>query len=67
MYSLNYNWLPIFHCLFQITGQTFTNNLAFSAKFAGYGLTAVRPDKFSMEQYLKVTLDDGELLKDPVK
>lgn len=31
------------------------------------GLTGARPDKFPMEQYLKLTPDDGELLKDPVK
>jgi len=31
------------------------------------GLTGARPYKFPMEQYLKVTPDDGELLKDPVK
>jgi len=30
-------------------------------------LTGARPDKFPMEQYLKLTPDDGELLKDPVK
>ena len=31
------------------------------------GLTGARPDKFPMEQYLKVTPNDEELLKDPVK
>jgi len=31
------------------------------------GLTGARPDKFPMEQYLKLTPDDEELLKDPVK
>jgi len=31
------------------------------------GLTSARLDKFSMEQYLKLTLNDGELLKNPVK
>ena len=31
------------------------------------GLTGACPDKFPMEQYLKLTPDDGELLKDPVK
>jgi len=31
------------------------------------GLTGARPNKFPMEQYLKLTPDDGELLKDPVK
>ena len=31
------------------------------------GLTGARPDKFPMEQYLKLTPDDGELLKDLVK
>jgi len=31
------------------------------------GLIGARPDKFPMEQYLKLTQDDGELLKDPVK
>jgi len=30
-------------------------------------LTGARPDKSPMEQYLKLTLDNGELLKDPVK
>jgi len=30
-------------------------------------LTGARPDKFPMEQYLNLTPDDGELLKDPVK
>ena len=30
-------------------------------------LTGTRPAKFSMEQYLKLTPDDGQLLKDPVK
>ena len=30
-------------------------------------LTGARLDKFPMEQYLKLTPDDGELLKDPVK
>ena len=29
-------------------------------------LTCARPDKFPMEQYLKLTPNDGELLKDPV-
>jgi len=31
------------------------------------GLTGARPDKFPMEKYLKLTPDDGKLLKDPVK
>ena len=31
------------------------------------GLTSACPDKFPMEQYLKLTPDDGELLKDPFK
>jgi len=31
------------------------------------GLTGARPYKFRMEQYLKLTQDDGELLEDPVK
>ena len=31
------------------------------------GLTGARPDKFPMEQHLKLTSDDEELLKDPVK
>jgi len=31
------------------------------------GLTDARPYKFPMEQYLKLTPDEGELLKDPVK
>jgi len=31
------------------------------------GLTGARPDKFPMEQNLKLTPDRGELLKDPVK
>jgi len=31
------------------------------------GLTGARPEKFPMEQYLKLTPDDEELLKDPVK
>ncbi|XP_068477328.1 uncharacterized mitochondrial protein AtMg00810-like [Phaseolus vulgaris] len=31
------------------------------------GFTGARPNKFPMEQYLKLTPDDGELLKDPVK
>jgi len=31
------------------------------------GLTCARPDKSPMEQYLKLTPDDGELLKDLVK
>jgi len=31
------------------------------------GLTGARPDKFPMEQYLKLTPDDAELLKDRVK
>jgi len=31
------------------------------------GLTCARLDKFPIEQYLKPTPDDGELLKDPVK
>ena len=30
-------------------------------------LTGARLDKFPMEQYLKLTPDDGELLKDPIK
>ena len=30
-------------------------------------LTCARQDKFPMEQYLKLTPDDGELLKDSVK
>ena len=30
-------------------------------------LTGARPDKFPMEQYLKLTPDDEELLNDPVK
>ena len=34
---------------------------------AGYGLTSAHPDKFSMEQNLKLTSDGGELLKDPIK
>jgi len=29
--------------------------------------SGARPDKFPMEQYLKLTPDDGELLKDTVK
>ena len=31
------------------------------------GLTGSRQNKFPMEQYLKLTLDEEELLKDPVK
>jgi len=31
------------------------------------GLTSVRPDKFPMEKYLKLTPDNGELSKDLVK
>jgi len=31
------------------------------------GLTGARPDKSPMEQYLKITPDDEELLKDPFK
>jgi len=31
------------------------------------GLTGARPDKSPMEPNLKLTPDDGELLKDPVK
>ena len=31
------------------------------------GLIGARSDKFPMEQYLKHTPDDGELLKDPIK
>ena len=31
------------------------------------GFTGARPDKSPMEQYLKLTPDEGELLKDPVK
>jgi len=31
------------------------------------GLTGACPDKSPMVQYLKLTPDDGELLKDPVK
>ena len=31
------------------------------------GLTGACPYKFSIEQYLKLTSDDGELLKNPVK
>ena len=30
-------------------------------------LICARPDKFPMKQYLKLTPDDGELFKDPVK
>jgi len=30
-------------------------------------LTSARPNKFPMEQYLKLTLDDGKSLKDPIK
>jgi len=31
------------------------------------GLIGARRDKFPIEQYLKLTSDDGELLRDPVK
>ena len=31
------------------------------------GFAGAHSDKFPMEQYLKLTPDDGELLKDPVK